>query len=107
MTITRVGTNEKYSDGWNGIFGGKASKKAAKESPVTTQKAIKKNAAKTVAPATKKPAVATKTATKVTAPKAAKKAVAAKPAPAKVAAKPNTAKPVAGKSAVKKVAKKK
>ncbi len=106
MTITRVGTNEKYSDGWNGIFGGKAYKKVANEGPVTTQKAVKKNAAKSAVPATKKLVEAKKTAPKVTAtkaaPKAAKKAVAAKPAPAKTAAKPVAAKP-----AVKKTAKKK
>lgn len=102
MTITRVGTNEKYSDGWNGIFGSKASKKAAKVGPVTTQKAVKKNAPKSAAAATKKPVEAKKTAPKATATKAAKKAVAAKPAPAKAAAKH-----VAEKSAVKKAAKKK
>ena len=100
VTITRVGTNEKYSDGWNGIFGGKASKKVAKASPAT-DKAVKKKAAKKVAPVTKKPIESKKAAPKAPAPKSAKKAVVAKPIAAKT-----TAKPVAAKSAVKKAAKK-
>jgi len=107
VTITRVGTNEKYSDGWNGIFGGKASKKVSKESPAATEKAVKTNTTKSVGPATKKPAEVKKTATKAAAPKAAspkpaKKEVAAKSIPAKTVAK---AAPM--KTAVKKAAKKK
>ena len=88
MTITRVGTNEKYSDGWVGIFGGKA-------------KAIKKSAAKTVTPAAK-PVEAKKSAAKPAAPKASKKAAVAKSAPAKAAAKPSTEKTVVKKAAKKK-----
>jgi len=106
VTITRVGTNEKYSDGWVGIFGGKASKSTAKAGSVATGKAIniKKSAAKKSAPAAKpvapaaKPVVAKKSAT----PKAAKKVVAAKSAPAKA-----VTKPITEKTAVKKAAKKK
>ena len=45
VTITRVGTNEKYSSGWEGIFGGKTSKAGAKASPV-----VKKSAAVKAAP---------------------------------------------------------
>ena len=110
VTITRVGTNEKYSDGWNGIFGGKASKKVAKASPVA-DKTDKKKAIKKGTPATKRPVEAKKVAAKAVAlkavapkaaaPKAAKKAVAAKPNAAKT-----TAKPVVAKSAVKTAAKK-
>lgn len=101
VTITRVGTNEKYADGWNGIFGGKTTKKATKASPATAEKAVKKNAPAAVAPAAKKSAPAKKTTAKAVAPKTAKKTAAAKPVAAK-------AKPVAAaKSAVKKAAKKK
>jgi hypothetical protein len=40
VTIVRVGTNQKYSDGWEKAFGGKKSAKAA------AGKAGKKSAAK-------------------------------------------------------------
>lgn len=49
MTILRVGTNEKYSDGWAAAFGSKkkaTKKKAAKKTAV---KATKKKAAKKAA----------------------------------------------------------
>ena len=115
MTITRVGTNEKYSDGWNGIFGGKPSKKAAKATPASPEKSAKKSPAKAVAAATPKP-VAKKAAPKAVAIKAvaAKPTTTTKAAPAKVvkkavAVKPVAvkAKPAAEKSVVKKAAKKK
>lgn len=45
MTILRVGTNQKYSDGWEAAFAGKKSagkastkKKAAKKSPKKSRK---------------------------------------------------------------------
>jgi hypothetical protein len=44
VTILRVGTNQKYSDGWEAAFGGKkpakatAKKKAAKKSPKKARK---------------------------------------------------------------------
>ncbi|MEO1528711.1 MAG: hypothetical protein AAFX06_25090 [Planctomycetota bacterium] len=50
MTILRVGTNEKYSNNWDSIFGGK--KKAAKK--VTAKKATKKAAKKKKATKKKK-----------------------------------------------------
>ena len=101
VTITRVGTNEKYADGWDGIFGGKTTKKATKASPATAEKAVKKNAAATVAPAAKKQAPAKTTTAKAVAPKAAKKTAVPKPVATK-------AKPAApAKSVVKKAAKKK
>jgi hypothetical protein len=50
VTITRVGTNDKYSSGWEGIFGSsKSAKKVAKASATptaTAKKAVKKSAAK-------------------------------------------------------------
>ena len=46
MTILRVGTNEKYSNNWDDIFGG-AKKKSTKKK--TTKKAAKKKATKKVA----------------------------------------------------------
>jgi len=100
VTITRVGTNEKYADGWNGIFGGKTTK-ATKASPATAEKAVKKNAPAAVGPAAKKTATAKKTTAKAVAPKTAKKTAVAKPVAIK-------AKPEApAKSVVKKAAKKK
>ena len=42
VTITRVGTNEKYAEGWAKAFGGK--KKAKKAAP--KKKTAKKKAAK-------------------------------------------------------------
>ena len=63
MTILRIGTNEKYSEGWAAAFGSgkkKTGKKAAKK---TSKKAAKKTAKK---------------AAKKTAKKAAKKKTAAK-----------------------------
>ena len=48
MTIVRVGTNQKYSDGWEKAFGGKKSPKAA------AGKAGKKSAAKKSAKKSKK-----------------------------------------------------
>ncbi|WP_246106031.1 hypothetical protein [Rosistilla ulvae] len=64
VTITRVGSNEAYADGWSKAFSsGKATKKAA------TKKATKKV---TTARATKK-AATKKTATKKVAVKAAAK----------------------------------
>ena len=48
MTIVRVGTNQKYSDGWEKAFGGKKSAKAA------AGKASKKAAARKPAKKSKK-----------------------------------------------------
>ena len=49
MTITRVGTNQKYSDGWDKAFGGQksggakaAQKKAAPSKKATAKKKGKK-----------------------------------------------------------------
>ena len=44
MTILRIGTNEKYSDGWATAFGGGNAKKAAKKT--TKKKVTKKKVAK-------------------------------------------------------------
>ena len=71
MTITRVGTNDKYASGWDSIFGGKkkakpATAKASESKPVAAKKAVKKAKTVTAKPTTKK---AAKKATK----KAAKK----------------------------------
>jgi len=71
VTITRVGTNEKYSTGWDGIFGGKASKKVAKAAPVAGKgKAVKKSVKVS---SEKAPAAKAKAAPKKAAKKAAKK----------------------------------
>ena len=48
MTITRVGTNQKYSDGWEKAFAGSkggakaASKKAAPSKKAAAKKKVKK-----------------------------------------------------------------
>ncbi len=78
MTITRVGTNQKYSSNWDSLFGGKKKSKTAKS--VTTKtakkgtKAVKKNAGAVK----KKAATTVKTAAKVTAKPAKKAAKAVK-----------------------------
>ena len=41
VTITRVGTNEKYASNWDSIFGGGAGKTAAGKSSAKTGKAAK------------------------------------------------------------------
>ena len=47
VTITRVGTNQKYADGWEAAFSGKRSKaKAAQKKPAPSKKASKKSAKK-------------------------------------------------------------
>jgi hypothetical protein len=44
VTIVRVGSNQKYAEGWDQVFGGKkGKKKAAKPAP---KKAAKKKAKK-------------------------------------------------------------
>jgi hypothetical protein len=45
VTITRVGTNQKYSSGWDIAFGGKKAAKAAAGVKLTPAKAAKKKAA--------------------------------------------------------------
>ncbi len=77
MTITRVGTTQKYANGWEQAFGkGKKSKPAATTAVKDKPASAKKAAAKAPAKAVKKAKVAktaAKTATKTTAKKAAKK----------------------------------
>jgi len=47
VTITRVGTNQKYADGWETAFSDKGSKaKAAQKKPIPSKKASKKSAKK-------------------------------------------------------------
>jgi hypothetical protein len=72
VTITRVGTNEKYASGWESIFGGKKAK-----SSKTTPDAKSKTKTKSVKKAAKSPAskpAAKKVAKKGTAKPLAKKA---------------------------------
>ncbi|MBU6174505.1 MAG: hypothetical protein KGQ60_11920 [Planctomycetes bacterium] len=65
MTITRVGTNEKYATNWESIFGGRKSKstsvktvtkEAAKPAKKAAAKAVKKSKAATPKKAAAKPA---------------------------------------------------
>ena len=48
MTITRVGTNQKYADGWENAFGGRKSgaKAAAKKAAPSKKAAAKKKGKK-------------------------------------------------------------
>lgn len=68
MTITRVGSNEKYSTGWETAFGkGKAAKKASSSTDKSPQ--VKKGAKKVAAKAKATKAVTSdKSATKKKAP---------------------------------------
>jgi len=83
VTITRVGTNEKYANGWESIFGGskvatKSSRTKSKGTKGSKSSKVVKKAAKTavVKPVGKKSAVQ-----KTTAKSAAKKSGAKKSAP--------------------------
>lgn len=51
MTITRVGTNEKFATGWEAAFGKntKKSKTAAKTTKTAAKKKVAKKAGKTAA----------------------------------------------------------
>lgn len=84
VTITRVGTNNKYSSGWDLAFGKGKSKKSAGTA--------------TVAKPAAKPAKSTAKATKTVAAKSTAKTTAAKP----VAAKATAAKATATKARAKK-----
>ena len=46
MTITRVGTNQKYSEGWDKAFAGKKTAKPAAANAAGKKKAPSKKAAK-------------------------------------------------------------
>jgi hypothetical protein len=47
VTITRVGTNQKYSDGWEKAFGGKkGGAKAAQKKTAPSKKAAPKKSSK-------------------------------------------------------------
>lgn len=72
MTILRVGTNEKYADGWASVFGGgKTKKKAAPAvSKTKSKKAAEPKAAKKTTVKAAKPKAAAKPLTKTTAKKA-------------------------------------
>ena len=45
VTILRVGTNQKYASGWEGVFGGKRGAKAAAAKPATKKASPKKKGA--------------------------------------------------------------
>ena len=47
MTIVRVGTNQKYAEGWESAFAGKKSAKAAAGKPKAKKASAKKPAKKT------------------------------------------------------------
>ncbi len=94
MTITRVGTNNAYADGWENAFGGKKRKSGNNgNSKVPAAKATKS------APATKQ-AAATKVEKKVVAAKELPTATKKKPAPKKAAPKKAATKKPATKKAV-------
>jgi hypothetical protein len=61
VTITRVGTNQKYAEGWEVAFGGKKPAASSAATPSTPAKAPAKKAAKKAAPSKK---AAAKKATK-------------------------------------------
>jgi len=42
VTITRVGTNQKYAIGWDSAFGGKKGKSTATKAKASPKKAAKK-----------------------------------------------------------------
>jgi hypothetical protein len=46
VTITRVGTNSKYADGWDNAFGGKRGGRSAAQKPEPSKKAKPKKSAK-------------------------------------------------------------
>lgn len=46
MTILRVGSNEKYAEGWDRAFGGSTKKKAKTSKTAKSAKAAKKKTAK-------------------------------------------------------------
>lgn len=48
MTITRVGSNKKFADGWETVFGGKKSAKSKQSAAASTTKGSKKAATKKV-----------------------------------------------------------
>jgi hypothetical protein len=65
VTITRVGTNEKYASNWDTVFGGKKkSVSSPKASDKATPKAAKKAVKKQAAVAPKKKAAPAKPAKK-------------------------------------------
>ena len=53
VTITRVGTNEKYASNWDVVFGGKKKAAAAKSSTPAKATPVKKSAKKTAKAAKK------------------------------------------------------
>ncbi len=87
MTITRVGSNQKYSDGWDAIFGGSTKAPGAKKAKPKKAKGAK--SASKRAPAAPKAArsVSAKKANKVVKPTATKKVIVKKVAPRKKAKK--------------------
>ncbi len=84
MSITRVGSTQKFSAGWDGIFAGARGKKAAKKS---AKKAAKK-------PAEKKPAAKKAASKPAVGKKAAKQS--APPAPDRPKKKRATKRPAIG-----------
>ena len=81
MTILRVGTNEKFADGWGAAFGGgKSAKKKTAKKKATKKKAAKKTAKKAAKKKVAKKPAKKKAAKKKVAKKATKKKAAKKPA---------------------------
>ncbi len=75
MTITRVGTSEKYANGWEAIFGGKKSR-SAKSAPTvasSARSASKTKAAKKAVKASNSKPTAKKISKKPSAKKVVKK----------------------------------
>lgn len=76
MTITRVGTNEKYASGWESIFGGSKRKSSKGATPVASEskvKTVKKSAKSSGSTKAAPKKVAKKVAAKPTAKKGSKK----------------------------------
>lgn len=87
MTITRVGSNQKYSEGWDAIFGGSPNTPGAKKAKPKKAKGAKSASKRAPTAAKTDRNVSAKKANKVVKPVATQKVVVKKAAPRKKAKK--------------------
>jgi hypothetical protein len=87
VTITRVGSNQKYSEGWDAIFGGSQKSPGAKKAKPKKAKGAKSASKRAPAAPKTDRSVSAKKANKVVKPVATKKVVVKKAAPRKKAKK--------------------
>ncbi|MFM8173296.1 MAG: hypothetical protein ACKN81_07100 [Pirellulaceae bacterium] len=83
MTITRVGSNQKYSVGWDAIFGGSTKVAGVKKAKPKKTKGAKSASKRAPAAPKADRSVSAKKANKVVKPVATKKVVVKKAAPRK------------------------